>query len=79
MLAKNLLLPGVILAAMIVVGVAQPERALTAITLAIPSASIPVIFAVQYKIAEKEMSSTLFFSTLLSVPTMGLFIFFTGS
>ncbi|PZP38873.1 MAG: permease, partial [Azospirillum brasilense] len=46
-------------------------------TMAIPAASIIVILAVQYQVAEQEMASTLFFSTLLSVLTMGAFIWLT--
>ncbi len=48
------------------------------LTLAIPTASIAVILAVQYQTAEQEMASTLFFSTLLSVFTMGMFIWLTS-
>ncbi|WP_336298293.1 MULTISPECIES: AEC family transporter [Providencia] len=44
------------------------------VTLAIPTASIVVIFAVEYKCGEQEMASTLFWSTILSVITMGIFI-----
>lgn len=78
-IAKNLLVPGLVLVAMLLCGVSGDERALTAITLAIPTASIPVIFAVQYRVAEKEMASTLFFSTVASVATMGAFLWLTGA
>lgn len=54
-------------------------RGLVSVTLAIPTASIAVIFAVEYKTGEQEMASTLFWSTILSVITMGGFIWFTGS
>jgi len=47
------------------------------ITLAIPTASIAVILAVQFNIAEQEMASSLLFSTVFSVPTMGVFMFLT--
>lgn len=77
--AKNLLVPGLVLLAMILFGVSGDERALTTITLAIPTASIPVIFAVQYRVAVKEMASTLFFSTVASVATMAGFIWLTGA
>lgn len=78
-IAKNLLVPGLVLLAMVLLGASASTRALTAITLAIPTASIPVIFAVQYRVAEKEMSSTLFFSTITSVLTMAGFIWLTAS
>jgi malonate transporter len=48
------------------------------LTLAIPTASLAVIFAVQYHTAEREMASILFFSTISSVVTMAAFIWVTG-
>ncbi len=48
------------------------------LTMAIPTASICVILAVQYQTAEQEMASTPFFSTILSVVTMGAFIWLTA-
>jgi malonate transporter len=45
--------------------------------LAIPTASIPVILAVQYQVAEQEMA-ILFFSTIFSIVTMGGFIWLTA-
>lgn len=77
-LCKNVLLPGLILAAMILLAVPAAERGLVAVTLAIPTASIAVIFAVEYKCGEQEMASTLFWSTILSVLTMGVFIWVTA-
>ncbi len=75
---KNLLLPGIILAAMVLLAVPAAERGLVAVTLAIPTASIAVIFAVEYKCGEQEMASTLFWSTILSVLSMGVFIWITA-
>ncbi|TVP71401.1 MAG: permease [Leptolyngbya sp. LCM1.Bin17] len=75
--AKNLVLPALILLAVLAMGVPATERSLIAVTLAIPTASIAVIFAVEYQTAEKEMASTLFWSTILSVITMGAFIWIT--
>jgi hypothetical protein len=43
-----------------------------------PDPSVCVILAVQFQTAEQEMASTLFFSTVLSLPTMGLFIWLMG-
>jgi malonate transporter and related proteins len=48
------------------------------ITLAIPTAALAVILAVQFKTAEQEMASSLLFSTVLSIPTMGAFMFLTA-
>ena len=36
------------------------------------------LLAVQYQVAEQEMASTLFFSTILSFITMGAFIWLTA-
>ncbi|CAM4190970.1 AEC family transporter [Kerstersia similis] len=77
-IGKNLLLPGIILAIMLAVGVPSVERGLVAVTLAIPTASIAVIFAVEYKCGTQEMASTLFWSTILSILTMGMFIWMTA-
>ncbi|EMS1065113.1 AEC family transporter [Providencia stuartii] len=78
-LSKNILLPLIILVIMIALHIPHVERGLVSVTLAIPTASIAVIFAVEYKTGEQEMASTLFWSTILSVITMGGFIWFTGS
>lgn len=76
-IAKNIVLPGVTLLAMIWLAVPGAERGLVAVTLAIPTASIAVIFAVEYGTGQQEMASTLFWSTILSVFTMGSFIWLT--
>ena len=76
--SKNILLPGIILFAMFLLGLPAVDNGLVSVTLAIPTASIAVIFAVEYKTAEQEMASTLFWSTILSVVTMGGFIWITG-
>lgn len=76
-ICKNIVLPGLILLAMIWLAVPGTERGLVAVTLAIPTASIAVIFAVEYNTGQQEMASTLFWSTILSVITMGGFIWFT--
>jgi malonate transporter len=56
----------------------EPETTRKAVlTLAMPTASLCVFLAVQYQTAEQEMASTLFFSTILSVVTMGAFIWLT--
>ena len=78
-IAKNLILPGVVLLGMVAAGVSTSgsDIGLATVSLAIPTASICVIFAVQYKKAEREMSATLLISTLFSVVTMALFIWLT--
>ena len=76
-LSKNIVLPAIILCAMFLLGLPAADNGLVSVTLAIPTASIAVIFAVEYKTAEQEMASTLFWSTILSVITMGGFIWIT--
>ena len=78
-LVKNIILPGAVLAAMLALAIPGAERQLVVVTLAIPTGSIAVIFAVEYKTGEQEMASTLFWSTILSVLTMGGFIWATAS
>jgi malonate transporter and related proteins len=48
------------------------------LTMAIPTVSIAVILAVEYRKAEQEMASILFYRTIFSVITMGGFIWLTG-
>lgn len=72
--ARNLVIPGVMLAGLMLLGAAPDVTRESVLTLAIPTASIAVILAVQYQTAEQEMASILFFSTILSVITMGMFI-----
>ncbi len=77
-LSKNIILPAIVLCAMFLLELPEVDNGLVSVTLAIPTASIAVIFAVEYKTAEQEMASTLFWSTILSVITMGGFIWITG-
>jgi len=63
----------------VLLGIEPKTADVAVLTLAIPSAVICVILAVQFHAAEQEMASTLFFSTMLSLPTMGLFIWLLGA
>lgn len=76
--AKNILIPAVMWGLMLAAGLAPALNREVVLTLAIPTASIAVILAVQYETAEQEIASTLFFSTILSVVTMGGFIWLTA-
>ncbi|AQS87434.1 transporter [Neoasaia chiangmaiensis NBRC 101099] len=76
-LARNIAVP------LIVWGVAllfltPTIREEAVVTMAIPTASIATILAVQYHTAEQEMASILFFSTIFSVLTMGGFMWLTA-
>ena len=77
-LTRNIVVPGVSLALLLVLGFSHETTREVVLTVAIPTASICVILAVQYQTAEQEMASTLFFSTILSVVTMGAFIWLTA-
>ena len=75
---RNIVVPAATLALLLVAGFAPETTREVVLTIAIPTASICVILAVQYQTAEQEMASTLFFSTILSVATMGAFIWLTA-
>lgn len=73
-ISKNLILPAIVWLIMYLCGATITMQHLVVIALCIPTASIVVILAVQYKVAEQEMASSLFVSTLMSIITMGIFI-----
>jgi len=75
---RNIVVPAATLAVLPIAGFAPETTREVVLTIAIPTASICVILAVQYQAAEQEMASTLFFSTILSVVTMGAFIWLTA-
>jgi malonate transporter and related proteins len=76
--ARNVAVPALIWGFMYLLGADPAVTREAVLTLAIPTASLAVIFAVQYQMAEREMASTLFFSTILSVVTMAAFIWLTA-
>jgi malonate transporter and related proteins len=76
--ARNILIPGAMWGLLLLLGVKPVITREAILTLAIPTSSLPVILAVQYQTAEQEMASTLFFSTVFSVLTMGGFIWLTA-
>lgn len=77
-IARNIAIPAAMWGLMLLSGMNGVIIREVVLTLAIPTASIAVILAVQYQTAEQEMASTLFFSTILSVVTMGGFIWLTA-
>jgi malonate transporter and related proteins len=76
--ARNIIVPAATWALCMIAGVAPETTREIVLSIAIPTASICVILAVQYKVAEQEMASTLFFSTIFSVVTMGAFMWLTA-
>ena len=77
-LGRNVLVPGIVLIVLRAMGLDSETIREAVVTLAIPAASIAVILAVRFRTAEREMASTLFASTLLSVATMAGFIALTS-
>ncbi|WP_029686048.1 AEC family transporter [Tatumella saanichensis] len=75
-LAKNIILPLLILILARALHTDGQTLSLSVISMAIPSASVCVILAVQYKTAGQEMASILFFSTLFSILTMGGMLYY---
>lgn len=75
-ICKNIILPICVFAVGLLIHTAPSALNMTVITVAIPTASIGIILAVQFNLAQQEMASTLFFSTLLSIITMGGFIYY---
>lgn len=76
--ARNLIVPAVFWGALVVLKLPPAAVREAVITLAIPTAAMAVILAVQFKIAEQEMASSLLFSTVFSIPTMGAFMLLTA-
>jgi len=72
--AKNIALPVAVWGVLVAFNLPHETIREAALTLALPTATITVILAVQYAVAEQEMASTLFVSTILSPLTMGAFI-----
>lgn len=76
--AKMIVLPAAILAMMIAFAVPQLQMSVVSVTLALPAAATAVIFAVEYKVGEQEMGSTLFWNNILCLFTIGGFIWVTS-
>jgi malonate transporter len=71
-------MPAAVWATLAIVGLPPESTEEAVLAMAIPTSSVCVILAVQFQAAEQEMASTLFFSTILSLPTMGVFIWLMG-
>jgi malonate transporter and related proteins len=76
--ARNLIVPAVFWGGLVMLKLPPAAVREAVITLAIPTAAMAVILAVEFKVAEQEMASSLLFSTVLSIPTMGAFMFLTA-
>ena len=72
--ARNLVMPAAVWGMLVLVGLPPEASQEAVLAMAIPTSSVCVILAVQFQTAEQEMASTLFLSTVLSLPTIGVFI-----
>ena len=75
-IAKNIILPLLTMALALWLHTGHQTLSLSVVSMAIPTASVCVILAVQYKTAGQEIASVLFFSTLFSVLTMGGLLYY---
>lgn len=75
-IVKNIIIPVAILGVGLLMGVDQQTLKMSVMTIAIPTAAICVIIAVEYNTCQQEMASILFVSTLVSIVTMGGFLYY---
>ncbi|MCQ8241211.1 AEC family transporter [Rhizosaccharibacter radicis] len=77
-LARNVLVPCAVWGVALGAGVGQAVLREAVVTMSMPTASMVVILASRVDRGQREASSVLFFSTVLSVATMAVFIVATG-
>jgi predicted permease len=75
---RNLIVPGIALAALPHFAVDPAMIREAVLTLALPSNAMCTILALRYRKAESEMTSTLFLGNAVSVATVGAFILLTA-
>jgi len=73
---KNILQPALVLGAMAWLGYGDPLLGQAVLTSALPSVVLSVMLAVQYQVAAREAASALLISTVGSMLTIGVFIWF---
>lgn len=76
-LARNVLVPLVFYGLLVVFKCPQDCIQQTVLVMAIPSGSIALIVAMQFKVLEREVASSVALSTVVSIVTMGVFIALT--
>ena len=74
---KNVIQPALVLGGLRWLGYGSPVVSEAVLTTAIPTMPIVIMFALQYRIAQAEAASAVFFSVMGSVVTMGVFIALT--
>ncbi|MBW1606206.1 AEC family transporter [Lactobacillus sp. Sy-1] len=75
---KLIIVPVIMFIIMTLTHTSQPVMTQILVTTGIPSAAIITTFANQYHVAEKEMVSTLFFSTVISIFTLAAIMLIRG-
>jgi predicted permease len=73
-LEKNLLFPLIIWLIMLALHLPTELQKLVVLTLAIPTATMPTTLGIQYNVAESELASIQFWSTVFSFVTLSLFL-----
>lgn len=73
-ISRNIIIPGIAFLVLPLLGLKNETFDIVIATSAIPSASICVILAVEYSVAQKEMASIVLFSTILSMATMAFYL-----
>ena len=76
--ARNIVVPVLTWCLLLIGGFRSRATQEVVLSMALPTAAISTILAVQYRTAAQEMASTLLFSTLLSVATIGVLIGLTA-
>ena len=74
-ITRNIVIPGLAFLLLPFLGLTKETFDIAIATLAIPSASICVILAVEYSVAQKEMASIVLFSTVSSIITMAFYLY----
>jgi hypothetical protein len=74
---KNIMQPALVLGGLRWIGYGNPIVSEAVLTTAIPTMPIVIMFALQYRVAQAEAASAVFFSVMGSVVTLGIFIALT--
>jgi malonate transporter and related proteins len=75
--ARNVIVPAALWATLAALGMPHMSLRLAVLTLSLPAPVACVIFAVRYNQGQREMASTVLFSSVLSILTVGAFIALT--
>lgn len=71
---KNIAVPTIIWGIMLLCNVPSNVIRIAVVTLAIPTATMPTSLAIRYKSGESEMAATQFYTTILAIITLSVFM-----